>query len=107
MNNDLELARELLVELADTVELAYGIRVVDVRGYCLVTHDCGYKELEHEDYMDHVSHKHGCPESSQHPEHPWCNGWTVEPGVPELSEAASREGVAYLATVVESDGRKK
>lgn len=31
----------------------------------------------------------------------------VQRGVPELPEAAAREGVAYLATVVERDGREK
>src|SRR5690606_15675856 len=47
--DDIERARDLLSD-PDTVELAPGIRVVDVRGYCVVTHDCGHKELQHEDY---------------------------------------------------------
>src|SRR5690606_30679244 len=102
---DIERARDLLSD-PDTVELAPGIRVVDVRGYCLVTHDCGRKELRHENYMDHVSHKHGCPGSPYTPRQ-WCNGWTVEPGIPELPDAAAREGVAYLATVsVDGSGRE-
>lgn len=98
---DIERARETLSE-ADTVELAPGVRVVDVRGYCLVTHDCGHKELLHEDYTSHISHKHGCPGSRDL----WCNGWTVKPGVPELPDAAARDGVAYLATVA-TGGRQK
>jgi len=98
---DIERARELLSE-TDSVELAPGIRVADVRGYCLVTHDCGHKELRHEDYTTHISHKHGCPGSRDL----WCNGWTVKPGVPELPDAAARDGVAYLATVA-TGGRQK
>src|SRR5690606_3726094 len=86
--DDIERARDLLSD-PDTVELAPGIRVVDVRGYCVVTHDCGHKELQHEDYTTHLSHKHGCPGSPYTPRQ-WCNGWTVEPGIPELPDAAAR-----------------
>lgn len=99
---DIERARECLAE-ADTVELAPGVRVVDVRGYSLVTHDCGHKELRHKDYASHLSHKHGCPGSTEQ----WCNGWTEEPGIPELPDAASRDGVAYIATVADGGGRQK
>lgn len=98
---DIGRARELLSE-TDSVELAPGVSVADVRGYCLVTHDCGHKELRHEDYTTHISHKHGCPGSRDL----WCNGWTVKPGVPELPDAAARDGVAYLATVA-TGGRQK
>src|SRR5690606_9191135 len=101
--DDIERARDLLSD-PDTVELAPGIRVADVRGYCVVTHDCGHKELQHEDYTTHLSHKHGCPGSRGRQ---WCNGWIVEPGIPELPDAAAREGVAYLATVSDGRGRQK
>ena len=103
--DDIERARDLLSD-PDTVELAPGIRVADVRGYCVVTHDCGHKELQHEDYTTHLSHKHGCPGSPYTPRQ-WCNGWIVEPGIPELPDAAAREGVAYIATVtVDGSGRE-
>lgn len=76
-----------------------GLWAHGMREHCSVQHDCGVIEVLHKD--DVRSHKRGCP--GQDYGGRWCNGLCVTPGVPELPDAASREGLAYIARV-EVDG---
>lgn len=98
--HDVEAARSLL----EYLNSGDG-RPVDVREVWTSTCDCGCVSYSNADDFTACGRR-----SYGHDSAAECNGWSsrkLDQPIPELPEAAVREGVAYLATVTGRDGRVK